>query len=188
VLGLARAFRRDVIAEGVETVEHGTLLLHLGCEQAQGYGIARPMPANDFPAWSESWRPDSAWLDLGPVEEGHLPLIVASVEHRAWVRAVEEHLKGERTMPPSLNHHQCHLGVWLDGKGRSSFGTQPVFQAVLPMHEHIHELVGELCELHSAGRVPEAAARLVELHGLRDAILEQLKALEQVLQQSPGNQ
>jgi len=42
--GLAAAFHRQVIAEGVETVEHGTMLLRLGCELAQGYGIARPMP------------------------------------------------------------------------------------------------------------------------------------------------
>ncbi|MEI7431284.1 MAG: EAL domain-containing protein, partial [Betaproteobacteria bacterium] len=45
VLGLASSFRRQVIAEGVETVEHGVMLLQLGCELAQGYGIARPMPA-----------------------------------------------------------------------------------------------------------------------------------------------
>jgi EAL domain-containing protein (putative c-di-GMP-specific phosphodiesterase class I) len=45
VIGLADAFKREVIAEGVETVAHGTLLLQLGCELAQGYGIARPMPA-----------------------------------------------------------------------------------------------------------------------------------------------
>ena len=32
ILGLASAFRREVIAEGVETVEHGELLLQLGCD------------------------------------------------------------------------------------------------------------------------------------------------------------
>jgi diguanylate cyclase (GGDEF)-like protein/PAS domain S-box-containing protein len=61
VIGLARAFRREVIAEGVETVGHGTLLLQLGCELAQGYGIARPMPARAVPAWVSTWRPDPAW-------------------------------------------------------------------------------------------------------------------------------
>ncbi len=61
VLGLAVAFRRQVVAEGVETVAHGTKLLQLGCELAQGYGIARPMPAGDFVGWSASWRPDPAW-------------------------------------------------------------------------------------------------------------------------------
>lgn len=62
VIGLAKAFRRLVIAEGVETVAHGELLLPLGCELAQGYGIARPMPAGDLPAWVAQWRPDAAWL------------------------------------------------------------------------------------------------------------------------------
>jgi len=61
VIGLAKTFKRDVIAEGVETIEHGTALLQLGCELAQGYGIAKPMPANDVPAWVNEWRSDSEW-------------------------------------------------------------------------------------------------------------------------------
>ncbi len=65
VIGLAKAFHRTVIAEGVETIAHGTALLALGCEQAQGYGIARPMPATDFVAWAAAWRPDPAWHSPG---------------------------------------------------------------------------------------------------------------------------
>ncbi|MFZ4625315.1 MAG: sensor domain-containing protein, partial [Rhodoferax sp.] len=61
VIGLATAFRRQVIAEGVETVAHGTLLLQLGCDLAQGYGIARPMPADQLPDWAQAWRPDPSW-------------------------------------------------------------------------------------------------------------------------------
>jgi diguanylate cyclase (GGDEF)-like protein/PAS domain S-box-containing protein len=61
VIALAKSFKRDVIAEGVETVEHGTALLQLGCELAQGYGIARPMPASDIPAWIDGWKPDVNW-------------------------------------------------------------------------------------------------------------------------------
>lgn len=61
VIGLSTAFRRRVIAEGVETIAHGTLLLSLGCELAQGYGIARPMVAADLSGWVASWRPDIAW-------------------------------------------------------------------------------------------------------------------------------
>jgi diguanylate cyclase (GGDEF)-like protein/PAS domain S-box-containing protein len=56
VVGLAKAFQREVIAEGVETIAHGEALLHLGCELAQGYGIARPMPADDIPEWVSSWE------------------------------------------------------------------------------------------------------------------------------------
>ena len=63
IIGLANAFHRQTIAEGVETVEHGTVLLQLGCELAQGFGIARPMPAHELLQWYASWRPDPAWLD-----------------------------------------------------------------------------------------------------------------------------
>lgn len=62
VIGLAEAFRRDVIAEGVETIAHGTLLLALGCPLAQGFGIARPMPASAVPDWVAQWRPDAVWV------------------------------------------------------------------------------------------------------------------------------
>jgi EAL domain-containing protein (putative c-di-GMP-specific phosphodiesterase class I) len=61
IIGLAAAFKRQVIAEGVETVAHGSLLLQLGCELAQGYGIARPMPPDQLPAWAARWQPDAAW-------------------------------------------------------------------------------------------------------------------------------
>jgi diguanylate cyclase (GGDEF)-like protein len=61
VIGLAEAFKCKVIAEGVETAAHGSSLLQLGCELAQGYGIARPMPANEFPQWATDWKPDLRW-------------------------------------------------------------------------------------------------------------------------------
>ena len=61
VIGLASAFRLEAIAEGVETVQQGSALLHLGCELAQGFGIARPMPPEQMPSWVNTWRPDAAW-------------------------------------------------------------------------------------------------------------------------------
>ena len=64
VIGLAHAFRRQVIAEGVETLPHGVMLLQLGCELAQGYGIARPMPPAALPDWVARWQPDPAWTDI----------------------------------------------------------------------------------------------------------------------------
>ncbi len=61
VIALAKSFKLEVIAEGVETIEHGTALLQMGCDLAQGYGIARPMPASDIPAWISDWKPDVSW-------------------------------------------------------------------------------------------------------------------------------
>ena len=61
VIGLSTAFQIAVIAEGVETVEHGSRLLELGCDLAQGYGIARPMPPEQIPDWIAAWKPPAAW-------------------------------------------------------------------------------------------------------------------------------
>ena len=64
VIRLAGAFNRQVIAEGVETMEHGAKLLELGCRLAQGYGIARPMPPDQFIDWSARWKTEARWRDL----------------------------------------------------------------------------------------------------------------------------
>lgn len=60
VIGLANAFNRTVIAEGVESRLHGQALLKLGCQLAQGYGIARPMPADEIPEWTTTWQSDTS--------------------------------------------------------------------------------------------------------------------------------
>ncbi|MFK0088476.1 putative bifunctional diguanylate cyclase/phosphodiesterase [Pseudomonas sp. NPDC090755] len=61
VIGLARAFGRQVIAEGLETVEHGQLLMGLGCDVAQGYCIARPMAAEAVSDWVGSYVQPPQW-------------------------------------------------------------------------------------------------------------------------------
>jgi len=61
VISLGRDFRCKVVAEGVETPEHGLELLRMGCTIAQGYGIARPMPAADVTAWIEAYQPNASW-------------------------------------------------------------------------------------------------------------------------------
>ena len=61
VISLTRTFRRQVIAEGVESAEIGVALLRMGCSIAQGYGIAKPMPAAELPRWIEHWQPYPQW-------------------------------------------------------------------------------------------------------------------------------
>jgi len=54
VIALAKAFNRQIVAEGVESLEHFKALAELGCHIAQGFGVARPMPATAFLDWSLS--------------------------------------------------------------------------------------------------------------------------------------
>ena len=61
VVGLAQAFGRQVIAEGIELLQDGESLLRLGCELGQGYSIARPMPAKEMPDWARNWEAPERW-------------------------------------------------------------------------------------------------------------------------------
>lgn len=54
-LDIARRLEMKVTAEGVETVEQWDLLRDMGCDIAQGYLIAKPMPADAIPLWASSW-------------------------------------------------------------------------------------------------------------------------------------
>jgi len=61
VIGLARSFGYRIIAEGVETADQGQMLLQMGCQLAQGYYFARPMPVDDFVGWVANWQAPTGW-------------------------------------------------------------------------------------------------------------------------------
>ena len=176
IIGLARAFHREVIAEGVQSTEHGELLLQLGCDLAQGNGIARPMPAVDFPAWAATWRADSAWINLKTVSRDDFPLLFASTEHRAWMVALDRQLKGESDAPPTLDCHECRLGQWLYAEGAIRHGSRAVFQSIERLHRQMHVSAAELCALHSQG-IHLKLAEPGERHQLLDALVKELKAM-----------
>ena len=58
IISLAKTFSREIVAEGVETAQQYTALAIMGCDIAQGYFIAKPMPANEFYTWIQDdvWR------------------------------------------------------------------------------------------------------------------------------------
>ncbi len=177
LLSLAGTFNRQVIAEGVETLEHGEMLLSLGCDLAQGFGIARPMPAHEMPGWLAAWQIPAGWAELPAARREHLPLLYAGVEHRAWVAAIEAHLKSEQGVPalPPLDVRQCRFAAWLRAVVTSVDGAEPAYQRIDALHRQMHVVAEELLELRARGHHSEALARLGELHDLRDSLLEGLK-------------
>lgn len=177
VIGLATAFRRKVIAEGVETVEHGEMLLQLGCDLAQGYGIARPMPADQLPQWANTWQADPKWANLSVQNSIDVSLIYADVEHRAWISATEAFLKDLQEAPVEQDHSQCRFGNWMSTKGFERYGEEPYYQEIKVLHQSIHELVKHLRDLHAKNKKAEALSKLDELHNLRDTLQQKIKLM-----------
>jgi EAL domain-containing protein (putative c-di-GMP-specific phosphodiesterase class I) len=73
-IGLAHTLGFGTVAEGVEDDETLRSLKEMGSDMAQGYHIARPLPAQELDVWlrTASWRPRPA-----PVDDAA----------RAWTRA-----------------------------------------------------------------------------------------------------
>ena len=61
IIAVADAFGMEVVAEGMETAEHGARLYAAGCHVVQGYGIAQPMPEIDVASWCAQFSPDPRW-------------------------------------------------------------------------------------------------------------------------------
>ena len=171
ILGLSRAFNRTAIAEGVETVLHGVLLLNMGCELGQGYGIARPMPAEDFLGWVKDYKIAPEWAEIrdSSVPDVDISILMIAVEHHRLVAQVLSAVKNKAPalLPDDLQDaHACEFGKWLDSDGAERYGHTAEYQPLLSQHEHVHEL----CEL--------AASQLI--NGPMDLLMqttEQLKAV-----------
>ncbi|MCE9662416.1 EAL domain-containing response regulator [Halomonas sp. M5N1S17] len=63
-LEMARKLNLATVAEGVETPDDWALLYEYGCDQAQGYLIARPMAADAVEDWAQKWDPERWLIEL----------------------------------------------------------------------------------------------------------------------------
>lgn len=176
ILGLASAFNTTVIAEGVETIEHGELLLMLGCEYAQGYGIARPMPPEKLPQWLASWQPHSQWHNVMPIANEHFSLLLAIVVHYAWLKPIEKFIKAEASMPTIAHANDCRFSQILETAILPNYNKKTLL-ALRKAHASIHTLAEELCRLKNEGFNDKALAGLHTLHVESEALRYSLKKL-----------
>jgi EAL domain-containing protein (putative c-di-GMP-specific phosphodiesterase class I) len=179
VVGLAKAFGRSVLAEGVETIAHGKLLLALGCEMGQGYGIAHAMPAPAVAGWLKDWRPDPSWLLWNEplTVENDRDLVLANVKHRHWIRDIENYVTGASETIPALGVQDCPLGLWLTASGHARYSLRPAFAAVTRSHEAVHAAASRLVDLCQAAEHIQAVNGLPELSELRDTLIASLAEL-----------
>lgn len=176
-MGLAQAFRCSVVAEGVESVEHGVLLLYLGCNIAQGYGIAKPMPAETVPSWIENYRGYQAWRETTRIHHKSRPLLYAIIEHRHWLLMLEKHLDDPaHNGTPELDAAGCQFGAWLRSEDVDAYKNDPTLGETTAMHTSLHELAAEIVQENPG---PDRERKRSELRTLHAEILEVLNRMIQ---------
>ena len=126
----------------METLEHGALLIQLGCDLGQGYGIARPMPAEAVPGW---WlglaRGILAARWLSPWSRDDFPLLGASIDHQHWIEELVQCPEQDAShCPPPLDIHHCRFGRWYHRPGPDRHGHLPAFRVIDASHHQVHEV------------------------------------------------
>ncbi len=173
VIALAKAFNRPVIAEGVETLDHGAMLVIMGCPLAQGYGIAKPMPAPQLPDWIDQWHGRDIWQTLGkyqlPPED--LVLLVAERSHQKWFEALKLYITHPDTVPvPPLMETQCPFGRWYHGSAVSRYGHCSEYAEIGTLHSEIHALAAEAHAFIEQGQQASAAQLIPQLAALHNQL------------------
>jgi diguanylate cyclase (GGDEF)-like protein/PAS domain S-box-containing protein len=183
VVRLAQAFNRSVIAEGVETPEHGALLIQVGCRFGQGFGIARPMPGGTVPVWMSTWPEQGTGVvvDQG-IGKGDIPLMMAIQNHRRWVEDFVDALaNADIARLSAIERGPCRFERWYHGSGSTQYGTLDAFNAVGQSHTKVHELASAIMALAEQGEMESARQRLPSLFEARNQLIRQLGSLTGML-------
>ncbi|WP_341929875.1 putative bifunctional diguanylate cyclase/phosphodiesterase [Methyloversatilis discipulorum] len=167
LLALARSFGRNCIAEGVESIKHGEILLRLGCEWGQGYAIGHPMPVHEFEQWLHTWQVPLSWKGFKPDSRAALPVPFTYADHRVWISQMIDYLSGKTQVPPQSET----LQYWRDQSGRPTFFGKNPDDQVDALHQSIQQLAHTLSEMKNAGRVEALRAGIDKLQHLQADLL-----------------
>lgn len=186
ILQLAKSFDRKALAEGVETYEHASLLLMLGCDLAQGYAISRPLPAEQIPDWVDTYKVPSEWkLNKNiHLENEQINLCELAVEHNRFIATIINAIDHRSpTLLPNDCHDpaKCKLGNWLSGSGKEQFGNSIEFKQMTDEHTKVHKLSGELKQLINEKKSNEIQAIKINLMEHRNRILSYLRTIQSLV-------
>ncbi len=175
VIGLANAFRRETVAEGVETSEHGLMLLTMNCALAQGYGIARPMPPEKLVEWMKNYQPDESWVTFinTPQSAHDTQLLLLRIENSSWVKRIEACLNtGPEAAPhwPIMDHERCHCGQWLIHAQNARLFDPVMLARLAQKHIELHRTGNHLMQLYLTGKVEQARAGMAQLRAIHEKI------------------
>lgn len=172
VIGLSHAFRREVIAEGVETYDQGSVLLLMGCQLAQGYFIAKPMPAEQISAWASSYRPHPDWRQYASttLNNEQTLLMIRRIDLNQWLQRVEQSLQGavdQKVCWPAMDAMNTHFGRWLRKAAYQDHYSRQLIADIADHYKQLLHLGSELMQQSwhiQASHTAESIDKLRELH------------------------
>ena len=179
VIGLADSFNREVIAEGVETIQHGLMLLLMGCEQAQGYGISKPMPADELTDWLKNYCLNQQWQQCGNTnrtkQENKVQLFKLITNHwknrfKACIQSNPEDIRHW----PIMNGKHCPCGIWIKRAKQEKLFESDCLNQLNNIHDSLHQIANALVCQYQDGNIETAREGLSELETVFDRMQKAL--------------
>jgi diguanylate cyclase (GGDEF)-like protein/PAS domain S-box-containing protein len=177
VIGLSHAFRREVVAEGVESKEQGIVLLLLGCHLLQGYSIAPPMPATAIAEWVKDYEPYADWRFYADAEltPEQTMMAIRRIDTLQWLLRIQACLyrdSGTVAHWPIMEHARCHLGRWLkQARQNRQYGEDWLAQ-VEQLNRELHGLAKVLMHQVGDGQLESAQAGFAQLQAIQQQLDE----------------
>ena len=181
IISLSKVFQIEVVAEGVESIEHLLMLFELGCDIVQGYNVAKPIAFDKFITFLNEFKPDPKWK----ISYTYLPtredfeFLLAQSNHKYWVELVITNLlNNELTNLPYLSHDSCRFGKWLQGKGKQYFSELPSYHILTMSHKKMHRVVSTIISSLEKKDAKVTLEQIDEIKQVRDeliGIIEELK-------------
>jgi len=143
-------------------------LMLLGCDHAQGYGIARPMPVAEFKTWFDSYQANQEWLELAHLSlsprQKLLTLLV--IESKRWLERLITTLESpsdEIHQWPAINLDKSLSALWL-GQARKQQLFDPAWIDQLEQDfKQLHQIGSAAKELFLQGKYEEAQTAIPNL-------------------------
>lgn len=168
VIGLANSFNRKVIAEGVETLQQGLMLMLMGCDRAQGYYVARPMPADNIAGWLKNYRPNKQWMNCGKTvtspKDKKLQLFQLTTQQ--WVKRFEKNIhfsQEDIEYWPIMEKTECPCGQWIRRESQDILFDSAWLASLRTLHDDVHRIADKLKEQYLSDNMMVARRGLAEL-------------------------
>ncbi len=183
VIGLADSFGRAVIAEGVETTEHGQMLIIMGCLNAQGYGIAKPMPADEISNWVKTYKPNQQWIEcasrIRSKQQDAIDLFkLTSIQ---WQKLLQKNIQSPAESIeqwPILKSNKCHCAIWIQRIRKESLFSKSWLNQLDEAHHALHIIASELFDLYQEGNIETARNEFKSFQAAAKKMFEVLEQCE----------
>lgn len=175
---IAEVFQIRMVAQGIESVEQGALLVHLGCRLAQGFVIAQPLPAEALLAWMQSWRGEPSWRGAAglPHDLDDLGLVVAEALLREALAMIGR--SRAAGVPLAPGGPVCAFAEWLHGEGRERYHTFAEFRQLEQLYREQLEEAQAPAQDAGASSITTRGDALIDSVGqlIGRVVFEQLSA------------